>query len=150
MPQVYSPARIKPLLILRDVGILFGLTFFGGVIIGVAFTIMTREATPPLAIGIINIGGSIIGFFIAGLLTVDGRWRHLWFVALFYWLGSLVNVFFFGVTVIQWVVAGAAIIVTMGIGGGLSALIRKTKPNEQSDPTLSSITPVAEQPPRLP
>ena len=143
----YPSTRIRPLIVLRDAGILFGLTFVGGVIVGTTFPIFAHVSAPPIAVGISNILCSIIGFIVAGLLTVDGRWKHLWLVVLIYWLGSLVNVFFLGITVVQWILAGLVIVITMGIGGGVSALFRKARPNQSSDPNLSSVKPAAEPPP---
>jgi hypothetical protein len=145
MRPTYPTDRIRPLFVLRDAGILFGLTFIGGVIIGIAYGITGHKSAPLAAIGISNFFFMIVGFTIAGSLTVDGRWKHLWFVALVCWLGSLVNVLFFGISVAHWSLAGCAIVIAMGIGGGVAALFFKNKPNQSPELTLSSGTPPAGQ-----
>lgn len=117
-----QPLRIGP--IIRDVAIVVGLTFIGGLIIGLA-----GPATPQrkvLAIVISNLSLGTLGFVISGCLAVGDRWRHLAYVALGVWLFGLVNVIFMGFSVIQWVLSIIAVTLMTAVGGALSYIFRKS------------------------
>lgn len=133
---------MKPLRILRDVGIVFGLTLLGGFVIGVATAGSPRGPMYVAAIAISNLLFSTVGFFIAGCLTIENRWKHLALVGLGVWLASLVNVVFVGTTIIQWIFASIFVAITMGIGGGAAALVRRKEPNQplQRDASTGSVS----------
>lgn len=80
------------------------------------------------ALAISNLLLGSIGFCLAGCLTRTDRWKHLLVVALIVWLFGLVNVAFFHVNFVQWVFSAIAVLVMMGVGGGLSFLFVKETP----------------------
>lgn len=141
---------MKPLHILRDVGIVFGLTLLGGFVIGLASAGAPRGPLFLAAIGISNLLFSTLGFFITGCLTVESRWLHLWLVGLGLWIASLLNVAFGVATVVQWMFASIFIAITLGIGGGLSALVRRKQPSQRLESETPAGAPLAEEEPRQP
>ena len=66
-----------------------------------------------------------VAFTISGCLAPPGRWRHLGFVALGAWLTSLVNVVFFGVSVLQWMGGAIFMSIIMGLGGAISYAFKR-------------------------
>ena len=115
--------QLRPAAVARDVAILWVLTLVGGFVAGVAGA---GPGTPRFvaALFVSNTLLGIIGFIISGCLVGGRRWKHLFVVALILWLTGLVNMLF-GVTFIQWVFGIVAILIFMGIGGGISYLFRK-------------------------
>ena len=115
--------QLRPAAVARDVAILWVLTLVGGFVAGVAGA---GPGTPRFvaALFVSNTLLGIIGFIISGCLVGGRRWKHLFVVALILWLTGLVNMLS-GVTFIQWVFGIVAILIFMGIGGGISYLFRK-------------------------
>ena len=119
-------AAIRILPILRDILIVFALTFVGGFVVGFIFATQGAYGTSSyaVALGLSNLLLSTVGFVISGCLAPPERWRHLLLVAVGVWLLSLINVAFMGVPLIQWAILAIPIAVTMGVGGGVSHLFR--------------------------
>jgi hypothetical protein len=109
--------------IIRDTAIVVVFTAIGGFVIGLAGAFGTQRGM--LAMIASNFLLGTIGFVVSGCLSRGNRWRHLSFVALGVWLFGLVNVAFFGFTIIQWIISSFAIAMMMGIGGALSYVFRR-------------------------
>ena len=124
-PTQGQPTKVRLWPVIRDVLIILVLTFvvgFGGGFVEGFF----RLKLPLLVFGLLNIGVVTIGFVISGLLApATGRWTHLWLVAMGVWLFGLINVAISFITVMQWEASLAAILIAMGIGGGVSSLFKK-------------------------
>ncbi|HLY58550.1 MAG TPA: hypothetical protein VKS60_23510 [Stellaceae bacterium] len=120
-------AALRILPILRDVLIIFGLTFLSGFVVGFLFAFRGASGTPAyaVALGLSNLVFGTVGFVISGCLAPPGRWRHLLLVAVGVWLLSLANVAFMGVPFLQWAFLVIPIAIIMGVGGGLSYLFRR-------------------------
>jgi hypothetical protein len=113
--------------VVRDVLIIMGLTFLAGFVIGL--TGVARGPNAVLAMAAGNLVFMIVGFTISGALARTRRFNHLLWVALGVWLASIINVLFFGATIIQWFMSVVVILALMGIGGLLSyAFVRNPKP----------------------
>ena len=113
---------IQPGPILRDTAILWGLTFVGGFIIGVAG--IANSARGTMAIVISNMVLGTIGFVIAGCLAPGNRWPHLAMVAFGLWLAGLLNLMF-GISILQWAVSIVFIGIMMVVGGALSYAFKR-------------------------
>jgi hypothetical protein len=129
-PIVQSPPstdrglRIGP--IIRDVVVVWVLTGMGGFVAGVATGGQARDAQRyMLALAVPNVLLGTVAFTISGLLAPGNRWRHLAFVAVGAWLTSLFNVAFFGVSMPQWIGGAIFMAVVMGIGGGISYVLKR-------------------------
>ena len=129
---------MRLLLVLRDVGIIFGLTLLGGIVIGIASAGSPHGPMYIPAIAISNLLFSIVGFFVVGCLTVVQRWRHLAVVGIGVWLSGLINVAFMGGTLMQWFLGCFFVAITLAIGGGLAALVKRRDPNQPPEPTAPS------------
>ena len=124
-PAPPPPEEIPLWPVFRDIGIVFGLTFFGGCIAGAwGATTAANPAGILLAVAASNLICGTIAFTISGVLATPPRWRHLFFVGLGSWLLSIINVFAFGVPVQQWMMGAIAMAITMGAGGGLSYIFK--------------------------
>lgn len=110
--------------VVRDIGILLALTAVGGIIVGLAAPGKDLETLSP-ALGIANMLMIIVGSCISACLAERSRWKHLAFVALGFWLISLLNLAFPQVTFISWLAASIFIAVSMALGGVLSYLFRR-------------------------
>jgi len=123
--QATSPSGFHIWPIVRDVAMLWVLTFLGGIIAGAA---RLRHDTEPVwaSTGAVlsNVIFGIIGFCIIGCLAKGNRWKHLGYVALFSWLTSIVNVFL-GLPFEMWLGGAYVPFVLMGAGGGLSYLFKR-------------------------
>lgn len=106
----------------RDVGIVVLFSVLGGFVVGVAGTDSQRTV---IALGISNVLFGIVAFAIVGCLTPTNRFKHLAIVAAVAWLLSVVNVIFFGVPVVGWLISLAITAVVTAIGGGISLLLVK-------------------------
>jgi hypothetical protein len=114
--------------IARDVAIIIGLTFLGGFVIG----FLNPNNLNISAIAISNILLSSVGFFIAGCLTKSSRFQHLLIVALCVWVLGAHNMLL-GTTFLQWVFSSIFVLITMGVGGGLSLLFVKPLKEENAE-----------------
>jgi hypothetical protein len=119
-----APGRYSAIAIIRDVAILWGLTFARGLIIGILRIGGADPTARMVVIGLSNLLFAIIGFTISGCLTGGNRWRHLFIVAVIVWLSSLVNLVF-GIHLAQWIIALPMTLIMMGIGGAISYAIRR-------------------------
>lgn len=63
------------------------------------------------------------GFTVSGCFARNGRFKHLFKVAIAVWFFSLVNVASGVATLINWASSAPSVFISMGIGGGLSLLI---------------------------
>jgi len=128
--QTDQGMRVGP--IIRDVVIVWVLTAMGGFVAGVATGGPQRDAQRfMLAIAASNLLLGTVGFTIAGCLAPHGRWRHLCVVAVGVWIAGLINVAFFGVTILQWIGSLIFVAVITGVGGALSHVFKR-------DPTPSA------------
>jgi len=116
-----QPMRVG--LIIRDVVIIFALTFIGGFVVGLAASPTSQRGM--LAIAASNMLLGTVGFVISGCLTVGNRWRHLFYVAVGVWLMGLMNVLFFGFGVVQWFFGIFGVSLMMGVGGALSYIFHR-------------------------
>jgi hypothetical protein len=124
-PPAEQPVRIG--LILRDVAIIVALTFIGGFVIGLSGAPSSPRTM--LAIAASNILLGTIGFVISGCLAAGNRWRHLAYVGLGVWLAGLINVLFFGISIVVWFFSIIAVALMMGAGGAISYIFKRdTKP----------------------
>ena len=106
----------------RDVIIIWIFTAIGGFLIGIA---TTGSKLPMAAIAVSNIILGIVGFCISGCMTEEHRWGHLSSVAIFVWLTSIINVLIGPFSLVNWIMGSIFICIMMGIGGGISFLIKK-------------------------
>lgn len=120
--------KIKQIVI--GVALVYGFTFVGGFFVGV---IVGAGGIPPhlaiVGVMISNLILSSVAFCIAGVLIKTNRFPSLLVVALICWLLSALNMMLLPeFTVLQWAFSLFFILVTMGIGGGLSYLIAPATP----------------------
>lgn len=133
---------VRPLHVARDVAIVFLLTFFGGVVVGIAGGSGARNMA---AIAISNFLFSTVAFTICGALSPQTRWQQLGIVTLLAWILSAVNMLFAPITVFMWLGGLFFMAVTAGIGGALSyAFARPTQlpPPVPAPPIISPVPPV--------
>lgn len=110
---------MKP--VIKDALIIFILTAIGGFIIGVCKALLGISAENYLiAIGLSNVFFSIVGFLISAVKVKKSRFKHLFKVSFIVWILSSVNIILGYANVLQWCLSAVVILVSMGIGGGLS------------------------------
>lgn len=109
-------------IIIRDVAIVWILTFLSGFVVGFA---MANGVLDPsriqLGAAASNLVFGIVGFTIVGVFTKADRFKHMTKVVFVLWLLGLVNVYLvqgFGFT--QWMLSLVFIFVAMAIGGVIS------------------------------
>jgi len=115
--------------VLRDVFMIWILTYIS------TFIIANYISSPKLSsLYISNFISGSIGFCISGCITLENRWKHLFIVAVFFWLISeIINIFLFDyatskIWIINWIKSIAPILIMMGIGGAIS--FQLVKPNQ--------------------
>ena len=106
--------------VLRDVAIIWVLTFTGGV---VAARVGTGPKAPVLVMS--NLITGVIAFTFIGCLTPVRRFRHLLVVAFAAWLSGLLNVLLFGNSIVAWIVSVVYLTLVMIVGGLLSYLFKR-------------------------
>jgi hypothetical protein len=117
--------------VIRDVLIIFALTFLSGFVIGLSGARHGQQYLLAIAAG--NLLFMVIGFTISGALAKTARFKHLIQVALGVWLLGLLNLVIGSATIAQWAIGIVFILVAMGIGGGLSFLfVKGPKPADES------------------
>ena len=124
--------RVKQ--ILTGVALVYGFTFIGGFIIGVAAAASGLPA-PVAMVGVMasNLVLSVVAFCIAGVLIKTERFKGLLVVALICWLLSALNMSLIPTfTVLQRAFGIVFILATMGAGGGLSYLFAPAAPKSDS------------------
>lgn len=109
--------------LIRDVALVWGLTFIGGFVIGLAGGV--HSPTFVLAIAVSNMLLGTVGFLIVGCIATRNRWRHLLQVAVGVWLGGLVNIILGASSFMQWFFSALIIGVMLGVGGALSFAFKK-------------------------
>jgi FtsH-binding integral membrane protein len=126
--QTLPPERLRPGPILRDIAIVFVLTFFGGCMVGSLSATRGHEGPPSvLLLAASNLALGTIGFTLSGVMAPpSNRWLHLTWVAFGAWLTGLINVVM-GMPVMQWAVGILFVMAMMGVGGLLSMLFRPTR-----------------------
>ena len=128
--ELANPPRpsISALGVLRDVLIVYGLTFLGGCIIGIMFAIRNGRAPEVrdfgVGIQILEVLLLILGFTISGCLARGNRWVHLSVVALIIWGLGFTNVLYLGQSIAHWIANSFIIAMAMGMGAGLSFLVK--------------------------
>ena len=122
-PPAQQAVNIKA--IIRDVAIVWGLTFIGGFVIGLSGGLKGDPQRGQLALVASNFFLGTVAFVISGCLAPYPRWRHLGYVALGSWLTSIINVFILHVTIGQWVASSIFISIIMGLGGGISYIFKR-------------------------
>jgi hypothetical protein len=130
-PEQAPPQGVRLGPIVRDVLIVMALSFIGGWAVD-----MTGYGNF-LAIAAAGDLLGIVGFIIAGYLAVGNRWRHLFHVAIGFWLGSIVNVLFGPFGIFQWLLSILTVALMMGVGGSLSFLFKgdgATRPKTGVEP----------------
>jgi hypothetical protein len=106
--------------VMRDIGIIFALTFVGGFVIGFGSAFAGQE-TPGLLVGLSNVFFGSVGFAISYLWATNNRWQHLFAVALGTWVLSLVNVLLGFGTILTWSLAIIPILIMMGLGSAVGS-----------------------------
>jgi len=123
---------MNPRAIARDVLIIWGLTFCGGFVIGVALG-KNGLGTPRamIAVALSNFLLSVVGFCIAGVLERAQRLPHLAVVALACWLLSAMNLAWNpAFKVSNWLVSSVFVLAAMGVGAGLSLAFAPSRQGE--------------------
>lgn len=132
-PEMPISGQIRPLLILRDVAIVWAVTFVGGFAVGIYAGVAQLDPGQLLiAIALANLGFGTVAFAIIGCIAPPGRWPHLLLVALFTWLSSAVNIILIGATVPQWIGGSIATLIMMGLGGAISFLFKREETGNSS------------------
>lgn len=121
--QVHETLTHKTLTILRDVFIIYSLTFIGGLLVGTVAEASTLS-DKRLHAGLANIVFLTVGFCIVGILNQSKRWRRLFIVAFFTWICGLFNIGSFGGTFEIWIMSSLGIFIFMGFGGWISILLK--------------------------
>ena len=120
--------EIRWLAVIRDVAIIWILTFLAGFLIGMAGA-EGNQLLYACALG--NIIFGTVGFTISGCMAKTQRWQHLLVVAVGVWGVSQFNNVSDSLSTIQWLLEIAVIVVMMAVGGALSYLFARTP--RQSD-----------------
>jgi hypothetical protein len=114
--------NINWMAVLRNVAIVFGLTFVAGFIVGLISQIQKAPLNLPL-LGLVNIFMITLGFFICGCLTPVKRWPTLLLTVVGVWLASIMNIFLGAATVPTWIASFFVCGIFALLGGGLSTLV---------------------------
>jgi hypothetical protein len=94
----------------------------------IGFVAAIRQFDPAQLTTAIGLGNLLFGtaaFTLIGCISPPGRWRHLFYVAVFTWLSSAVNIVLIGAAVDQWLLSSIAVLIMMAVGGGLSFLFKR-------------------------
>jgi hypothetical protein len=134
MPTAVAMMSVHWIAVVRDVAIVFGITFLGGFIVGFAASLSGGEVST-LALAVSNIIFGTAGFTISGCLAKIHRFRHLFGVAAGAWVVSLVNVALGAVTLQIWAASLLTILAMMGLGGAVSFLFVKAPKPASPAPT---------------
>lgn len=120
--------RISVARAVRDALLIFAMTAVPGFIVAFSGRGPAPDA-PDLGLGLLLSGFvfGTVGFVVSGYLVTENRWRHIFFVASGVWLLSVVNVLFFGETLMRWVGEAPGILVMGAIGGGIVAASKKIR-----------------------
>lgn len=110
----------RPSTVLRDAGIVYGLTFATGIgmaLIGV--TLQNNASTTYLG----NLLSGTLGFLISGVRAGAHRIEHLAWVAATVWTCNLLNIILGLQTTTSWIQSGLTVILMAALGGTLSMLL---------------------------
>lgn len=105
--------------LVRDICIIFLLTFIGGFLVPFAPTAIKQN--PYIGATVIILLGAI-GFCIAGCLTKVDRFKHLGMVFLGAWFSGVINVII-GQPLSMWLASSVSVAYMAILGGGLSYLV---------------------------
>ena len=118
--------------VVRDVLIIFGLTFIGGFIIGF-MSAVSGGSVNQAYLGLSNIFFGTVGFAISYVWTKTHRMPHLFAVAGGTWILSIINVFFGYGTIITWIFALIPVLLMMGLGSLVGWGWTSVFPQNESD-----------------
>lgn len=110
----------RPSTVLRDAGIVYGLTFAAG--IGMALGGATLHSNPSAAY-LTNLLSGAIGFWVSGIRAASNRVEHLAWVAATLWACNLFNVALRLQSTASWVHSGFTVILMAILGGTLSMIL---------------------------
>ena len=119
--------KIKWLRVVRDVVILTIMLFIGGFIAGAAAGGMPN--TISLFVATLLMG--TLGFCLCGCLTTENRWKHLFIVALGFWLTNFLPVIPNINSLSAWVFSVFEVFVPMLIGGFLASILVRGRKLEE-------------------
>jgi hypothetical protein len=119
------PKKVKWFHVIRDVIILTVFIFIGGAIAGLA---SAPRLPSPIAMYVGTLLMTTLGFLLCGYLTTENKWKHLFVVAVLFWLTNyLPSLLLKPFNVIAWALTIAPVFVALLVGGGLSSVIGTTK-----------------------
>lgn len=108
--------------VLRDAGIVYGLTFSTGVGMALAgVTLFSDPWTTYLA----NLLSGATGFLLSGIRTRFDRLEHLAWVAATLWTFNLINIVLGLQSTASWIYSGVTVLLMAVIGGTLSTLFTR-------------------------
>ncbi|MBA5872697.1 MAG: hypothetical protein GDA68_22305 [Nitrospira sp. CR2.1] len=110
----------RPYAVLRDAGLVYGLTFAAG--IGMALVGMTLHSHPAAAY-LANLLSGTFGFLVSGIRATPNRVEHLAWVAATLWTSNLLNVALHLQSTSSWIHSGLTVILMAALGGSLSMLL---------------------------
>lgn len=110
----------RPSAVLRDAGIVYGLTFAAG--IGMALVGMTLQSNPSSAY-LANLLSGTLGFLVSGIRATSNRVEHLAWVAATLWTCNLLNVALHLQSTASWIHSGLTVIIMDALGGTLSMIL---------------------------
>ncbi|HAP41416.1 MAG TPA: hypothetical protein DCQ94_16910 [Nitrospira sp.] len=110
----------RPWAVLRDAGIVYGLTFAAG--IGMASIGVTLQSNPSSAY-VANLLSGALGFLVSGLRATSERVEHLAWVAATLWTCNLLNVALHLQSAASWIHSGLTVIFMAALGGTLSMIL---------------------------
>jgi hypothetical protein len=114
--------------LLRDIGIIFVLTFIGGLLMPFAPTAIKQN--PYVGATVIILFGAM-GFCIAGCLTKVDRFKYLGMVFLGTWFTGVINVII-GQPLSTWLASSVSVAYMAILGGGLSYFVAPTPVENQN------------------
>lgn len=115
--------------ILIDSVIIFVLTFFGGLVVGLLAGLTGAQLSLAM-LGLVNVLCASAGFAIASYRKTEDRWPHLFVVALIFWLTGLINVITGFTNMGGWLTSLVPSLVFMAIGGGIGMALRTYWPSK--------------------
>lgn len=126
-PPRRMPEHVRPWPVLRDIGIIFALTLFGGCVFGM-MGVNPKSLPAAIALDAGNLIVTTAGFLLSGCRSPKGnRWSHLLCVALGVWACGLVKAIYEVNWLLPWLLSSMYVAFTMAIGGLLSMLLVKQR-----------------------
>lgn len=135
--KMIEPNRIKWWDVLRDTAIVWAITFFGGLVVGVVLLLPAFQGQRVVLAAKANMITAPLAFTLIGCLgrrAKPDRLLHLGLAGVGIWLIGFTNVFIFPwATVIAWITSAVPIAVYVVVGGGLSLLFAPPRSVMQID-----------------